>query len=56
MAETKLKPCPFCGGTTLTLYQDFMIQCYECKTVFAQPQTDKPKSMIEAWNRRADNE
>lgn len=52
MSEMKLKPCPFCDGTTLTIYQDYMIHCHGCKTIFVQPQTSKAKSMIETWNRR----
>lgn len=52
MSEPKLKPCPFCGGTTLTIYQDYMIHCHGCKTIFVQPQTSNPKSMISIWQRR----
>ncbi len=50
----ELKPCPFCGSDTLTVHGSCMIQCYECKTMFIQPQTKKPKSMLEVWDRRAD--
>lgn len=51
MAE-KLKPCPFCGSTTLLIFQDYMIQCHRCNSLFAQPQNSKPKSMISTWNTR----
>lgn len=48
------KPCPFCGSKSITLHKDFMIQCDGCQTVFAQPQTAKPQSMLEVWNRRVE--
>ncbi len=56
MSKIELKPCPFCGGTALTIFSDYMIQCYKCKMVFAQPQTSKAKSMIETWNRRNESQ
>lgn len=48
----KLKPCPFCGSTILLIFQDYMIQCHRCNSLFAQPQNSKPKSMISTWNTR----
>lgn len=57
--ELRLKTCPFCGGTTLTIYSDFMIQCNNCDTIFAQPYPKKPKkhkSIVDIWNRRTKND
>lgn len=52
MKEIKLKPCPFCGGSVLEVYLDYMINCKKCKTIFVQPQSKNPKSMIAVWNNR----
>lgn len=52
----KLKPCPFCGGETLTVCKDFMILCEQCKTVFIQQQNKNPNSMLKVWERRENND
>lgn len=51
----ELKPCPFCGEGIVTVYGDYMIQCQICKTIFVQPQSEKPKSMLEVWDRRKED-
>ena len=56
MSDIKLKPCPFCGKGILSVHIDYMIQCMECKTIFVQPQSKVPHSMLEIWNRRANND
>lgn len=56
--DKDLKPCPFCGGGELHIFLEYMIVCEKCKTIFVQPcyrNPDKNQSMLEIWNRRAEN-
>ena len=57
MADTKLKPCPFCGGEAEVVANEYFadVSCKdgECRG-FTDYLTFKKKSeAIEAWNRRA---
>ena len=55
MAE--LKPCPFCGGTNLTMVScegEYYAGCFTCHT--CGPGGTSREEAIEAWNRRANNE
>ena len=55
MAE--LKPCPFCGGTQLTIIsvygEDCYVNCDACTT--CGPSGETREEAIEAWNRRAED-
>lgn len=59
MNET-LKPCPFCGGEVkLTEEQTigcFRIQCTKCPVDLGRYWYFSANDVINAWNRRADNE
>ena len=66
MKETELKPCPFCGGeAALTVLETGVrVICWKCRAstearmdslMFSKP-TNSVKSVIEKWNRRADDE
>ena len=52
----KLKPCPFCGGEVIVVYQSFggiyMIVCNKCGMLLSNKAKDTRKHLIEAWNRR----
>lgn len=54
---TKLKPCPFCGGTPATVVDDaseslFGVKCFRCGgSVEAEKQT--LAEAVAAWNRRS---
>lgn len=61
MSETKLKPCPFCGGEAKihSEYVAVYIKCEECgatsgivKVAAEYCANDK---LAEKWNRRTDN-
>ena len=57
----KLKPCPFCGSTDLHIEYSSSwgadrIICYDCLATFSQQEITCENDLIEAWNRRADNE
>jgi restriction alleviation protein, lar family len=70
MPETKLKPCPFCGGKayyrtpTHLKGTAFDVMTVECKQCGASPyavevyendtEENKRKTIAEFWNRRAD--
>lgn len=66
MAEIKLKPCPFCGGKTVTSFQttdpenkfEFgWIGCQKYRCFINYINNAKGlKEAAEAWNRRADND
>lgn len=63
--ESRLKPCPFCGGTDLTLeglgytridmpyFQPYRIYCKDCYFNFDLPDCDIGQA-ISAWNKRPD--
>ena len=61
MPETKLKPCPFCGGKAYIhdaicddgAYLFTFVQCHTCKANI-EGFSSKEKA-IEAWNRRTEN-
>jgi Lar family restriction alleviation protein len=66
MANTELKPCPFCGGKAelvkdrmaLSFADSFFIRC-DNADCYVKPQTPHRLSKDDAvniWNRRADNE
>ena len=52
-----MKPCPFCGGTKIDVGREnfgyWYAQCSECAAVIEE---DTEKLVIEAWNRRFNNE
>lgn len=60
MTETKLKPCPFCGGKNIykgIIYVPFqaqMFKCYKCGAEVCFGAKHEPFA-TEAWNRRSDN-
>lgn len=72
MPETKLKPCPFCGGTDISvraysICTECYIECNECNANISsevnwenmtEEEHDKKcyEKLAELWNRRTDNE
>lgn len=54
----ELKPCPFCGGTELSI-ENFsgwgvdVVICLQCLCVFSQMEMTCEEDLIDAWNRRA---
>ena len=54
MTETKLKPCPFCGGEAyIDVYDDKLYaRCQGCESMTAL--YDDNQEAIDAWNTRAD--
>lgn len=61
MANTGLKPCPFCGGEVYfdeayVYFRDFVIYCNDCDMVFSLDDCTASKDDVaQAWNRRSDN-
>lgn len=55
MAESNLKPCPFCGNAhvRLTNWGLYRAWCPVCKAQSADEISEK--AAVAAWNRRADN-
>lgn len=64
--ETKLKPCPFCGGEAVLMVLDngVSVKCWECRvstvskmdsTLLGKP-TNAIKYVIEKWNRRVNDD
>lgn len=54
--ENELKPCPFCGGTNLTMVScegEHYAGCFTCHT--CGPGGTSREEAIEAWNRRCNN-
>lgn len=61
MGETKLKPCPFCGGTATLRCEgaSFWVECEYQNGCLVGPATDffgTECEAIEVWNRRAEHE
>ena len=67
MANTELKPCPFCGGeAVLEPYKarkgyEANIQCNGgclalMRTITYDTEEEAIENVVKAWNRRADNE
>ena len=67
MKETELKPCPFCGGeAVLESYKarkgyEANIQCnggciLYMSTITYDSEEEAVEAVVNAWNRRADNE
>lgn len=61
MSETKLKPCPFCGSTsvrkvTAPLRKTQMFICNYCGADVCFYGAEYEPKATEAWNRRADDE
>ena len=61
----KLKPCPFCGAerglyVLLGGYDacaiEWRIFCDSCKSIVMNERADTKEEIIEAWNRRANEE
>ena len=56
----KLKPCPFCGGNANLIEQKatgcFRVKCTKCPTDLGRYWFFKKNDVINAWNRRADND
>ena len=53
MADTKLKPCPFCGGEAHFVNNDNWIACGDCGAETSY--FDTKEEATEAWNRRAND-
>ncbi len=64
MPETKLKPCPFCGGKGVLNNEEnrivSFVKCVQCGAesglVRVSAEYCADDKAIEAWNRRAENE
>lgn len=64
MPETKLKPCPFCGGMGVLNNEKnrivSFVKCLSCGAetglVRLSAEYCSDDKAIEAWNRRAENE
>jgi Lar family restriction alleviation protein len=54
----KLLPCPFCGGSTITirevLYNNFGVECIDC--VAFGPAHGTPEDAARVWNTRPRHE
>ena len=56
MPDPELKPCPFCGGTDLRVY-DRGYSWVECRPCEAEgPAADSRESAIAKWNERKGSE
>lgn len=56
----ELKPCPFCGGKTITFERDeytdtYVFRCHDCEAAVWQYYGVVDKA-IAAWNRREGSE
>ena len=66
MSMSELKPCPFCGGKAYLFVDNgirvLCVQCGASSKVLCDMRTangvagNATKSVIEAWNRRANND
>ena len=59
LEDTKLRPCPFCGGKARAVVDDateelFLIQCADCKATTWE--FEELEDAEKAWNRRATDE
>ena len=56
MAKTELKPCPFCGGTHISVRGEtsYFVRCQNCTAEIVY--MDSIKSAVKAWNRGTDND
>lgn len=63
--KDKLKPCPFCGSEVKFVWSNNfaysglpMIVCNNCGMLLSNKNNirDTKKFMVEAWNRRVENE
>ena len=55
---TKLKPCPFCGGTASVVKNSntwYRVVCDDCPCEVGRYWFGKRNDAIEAWNRRAED-
>lgn len=54
MSETKLKPCPFCGGEAKIIGAIGAVFCARCTECGAETQSElSEQQAAELWNRRA---
>lgn len=56
--ESKLKPCPFCGGEAKIVancYNQHYICCKKCKCAFWADYTRK-EDAVNGWNRRTSDD
>ncbi len=60
MPETKLKPCPHCGGKVRIVVSPikgtYMFICDKCGADVCFYGTEYGQKAVEAWNRRTGNE
>lgn len=54
MSETKLFPCPFCGGeaTLANIFGRNGVICKECEAMFRMHMDETEQDAIKAWNTR----
>ena len=58
MAETELKPCPFCGAK-VGYYQGYMfagVHCPKCGALVSFIGKEATEKVGKAWNRRAEKD
>jgi len=60
MSETKLKPCPFCGGEPRIIKGLVagvtMIVCTKCRATVSFGGSEREEDAKKAWNRRVNDE
>ena len=54
MSETKLKPCPFCGGKSVVTWWHgkYCVQCTDCGVIVQMPLRGTREEATELWNTR----